>query len=193
VTGRGKWGKVQHSEGKGGEWAVEILRFQDGSPHLCRLRTTSVEPDGQALICTAHMSSFMGPGKPSSLVTTLLNRTSLLRGGLLEGEWGSPGWRVGWTITGSQDFVLGVGVWFQLSREFADVYRTWDSRGHTYDVLVRFFPYSVYTDLNHHDTPRYEWPLACCCPLVVCLVVFRWIVQRMVIFMIIMVKTVLIL
>jgi hypothetical protein len=65
---------------------VEILRFQDGSPHLCRLRTTSVEPDGQALICTAHMLSFMGPGKPSSLVTTLLNRTSLLRGGLLEGE-----------------------------------------------------------------------------------------------------------
>jgi hypothetical protein len=29
---------------------------------------------------------FMGTGKPSSPVTTLSNRTSLLHGGLLEGE-----------------------------------------------------------------------------------------------------------
>jgi hypothetical protein len=41
VAGRGKWGKVDHSEGKGGERAMAILRFQGGSPHLCQLRTTS--------------------------------------------------------------------------------------------------------------------------------------------------------
>jgi hypothetical protein len=30
---------VDHSEGKSGEKAVTILRFKDGSSHLCRLRT----------------------------------------------------------------------------------------------------------------------------------------------------------
>jgi hypothetical protein len=34
----------------------------------------------------ALMSSFMGPGKPISLVTNLLNRTSLLHGDLVDGE-----------------------------------------------------------------------------------------------------------
>jgi hypothetical protein len=43
-TGHGKEGKVKHSEGKGGEWAMEILMFQGGSPRLCRLRTTSFWP-----------------------------------------------------------------------------------------------------------------------------------------------------
>jgi hypothetical protein len=38
------------------------------------------------LSCTEHMLGFMGPGKPSSLVTTLLNRNSLLQGDLLEGN-----------------------------------------------------------------------------------------------------------
>jgi hypothetical protein len=86
VTGRGKYGKVDHSEGKGGERVVAIPRFQGVSPRLCRLRTASIWPRWQALICTDHMSGFMGPDKPSSPVTTLSNRTSLLRGGLLEGE-----------------------------------------------------------------------------------------------------------
>jgi hypothetical protein len=38
-------------------------------------------------------------------------------------------------------------------------------------MLIRFFPYRVYTDSNHRDTLEYEWPLAHCCHLVVCLVV----------------------
>jgi hypothetical protein len=32
VIGWGKYGKVEHSEGKGGERAMEIPRFQGGSP-----------------------------------------------------------------------------------------------------------------------------------------------------------------
>jgi hypothetical protein len=44
MIGQGKNGKVEHSEGKGGEWAVAIPRFQGGSPCLCRLRTTSFWP-----------------------------------------------------------------------------------------------------------------------------------------------------
>jgi hypothetical protein len=36
------------------------------------------------------MSGFMGPGKPSSLVTALSNHPSMLQGGLLEGRMRQP-------------------------------------------------------------------------------------------------------
>jgi hypothetical protein len=36
-------------------------------------------------------------------------------------------------------------------------------------VLVRFFPSRVYIDSKRRDTLGYEWPLARCCHLVVCL------------------------
>jgi hypothetical protein len=118
----------------------------------------------------------MGPGKPSSLVTTLLKRPSLLRGGFVVGEWGSPGWRLGRTIAESQDFILRAETQFWPSRDFAEGCRTLDPRGHAYEVLVRFFPYRMYTDSNHRDTLGYECPLACCFHLLVCLVVLdRWI------------------
>jgi hypothetical protein len=35
---------VVHMEGKDEERVVAILRFLDGSPHLCQLRTTSFWP-----------------------------------------------------------------------------------------------------------------------------------------------------
>jgi hypothetical protein len=66
---------VELSEGKGGERAIAILRFLGGSHRLFRLRTTLFWLQWQALICTGHMSGFMGPGKPSSPVTTLSNRS----------------------------------------------------------------------------------------------------------------------
>jgi hypothetical protein len=37
-------GPVEHSEGKGGESVVAILRFLCGSPRLCRLRTEGLIP-----------------------------------------------------------------------------------------------------------------------------------------------------
>jgi hypothetical protein len=37
-------GPVKHSEGKGGESVVIILRFLCGSPRLCRLRTERLIP-----------------------------------------------------------------------------------------------------------------------------------------------------
>jgi hypothetical protein len=77
---------MEHSKGKDEESVVAILRFQGGSPRLSQLRTVSFWSRWQALICTDHLSSFTGSDKPSSLVTTLSNRPSLLRGGLLEGE-----------------------------------------------------------------------------------------------------------
>jgi hypothetical protein len=151
--------------------ATAILRFQGGSPLLCRLRATSFWPRWPALICTDHMLGFMGPAKSSSPVTTLSNRTSLLHGGLLEGEWGSPGWRPGQTIIGSQYFILRAGARFWLSRDFTDGCRKWDPGGHAYDVLVRFSPCRVYINSSCRDTLRYEWPLVHCYHLIVCLVV----------------------
>jgi hypothetical protein len=40
----GGGGSVEHLEGKGGESVMAILRFLCGSPHPCRLRTTSFWP-----------------------------------------------------------------------------------------------------------------------------------------------------
>jgi hypothetical protein len=37
-------GLVEHSEGKGGESDMAILRFLCGSPYLCRLRTEGLIP-----------------------------------------------------------------------------------------------------------------------------------------------------
>jgi hypothetical protein len=43
--GRGHLGgSVEHSEGKGRESDVAMLRFQCGSPRLCRLRTEGLVP-----------------------------------------------------------------------------------------------------------------------------------------------------
>jgi hypothetical protein len=44
-------GSVEHSEGKGGESVVVILRFLCGSPRPCQLRTAPFWPQWQALSC----------------------------------------------------------------------------------------------------------------------------------------------
>jgi hypothetical protein len=66
---------VVHSEGMDDERIVAIPRFHGGSPHPCRLWTVSFWPPWQALICTGLLSGFMGPCKPTSLVTTLSNHS----------------------------------------------------------------------------------------------------------------------
>jgi hypothetical protein len=71
-------------------------------------------PDCNLWLVLATCRGFMGPGKPSSLVTTLSNHTSLLWGGLLEGEWGSPGWRPGHASLGANTSSQGQGPDFNL-------------------------------------------------------------------------------
>jgi hypothetical protein len=61
VTRQGKYGKVDHSEGMGGERVMAILRFHDGSPRLCQLRTVSFWPRWQALICNDRKLGLCGP------------------------------------------------------------------------------------------------------------------------------------
>jgi hypothetical protein len=81
---------------------VAILRFLSRSPHLCRFRTGRFCPDGKPWFILATCQVFLGPGKPSSPITTLSNCHSLLQGGLLEGEWGSPEWRLGRRLLGAK-------------------------------------------------------------------------------------------
>jgi hypothetical protein len=80
---------VEPSEGKGGESDVAIPRFLCGSPHPRRLRTTPFWPRWQALSCVLTACRVLwGPISQIAFVTTMLNRTSLLRMVLLvlEGE-----------------------------------------------------------------------------------------------------------
>jgi hypothetical protein len=69
-TRRGHWGgSVEHSEGKGRESAVAILRFLCGSPHMCRLRTEGLIPVSKYWTYRSHANVY-GLSKPSSLSST---------------------------------------------------------------------------------------------------------------------------
>jgi hypothetical protein len=69
-TGQGHLGgPVEHSEGKGGESAVAILRFLCSSPRLCRLRTEGLVPMRKYWTYRSHAGVY-GPSKPSSLSLT---------------------------------------------------------------------------------------------------------------------------
>jgi hypothetical protein len=81
---------------------------------MCRLRTASFWTRWQGLIYTNCMLGFIGLDKPSRSITTSSNRTSLLRGGLLEGEWGSTGWRPGQASLGAKTSYRKQGPNFDL-------------------------------------------------------------------------------
>jgi hypothetical protein len=71
---------VEHSEGKGGESVVAIPRFLCGSPRPCRLRTAPFWPRWQALSCVLTACQVLWvPINRVAFVTTMLNRSSLLR------------------------------------------------------------------------------------------------------------------
>jgi hypothetical protein len=59
-------GSVEHSEGKGGEIVVAILRFLCGSTRLCRLRTEWLVPVSKYWMYRSHTGVY-GPSKPNSL------------------------------------------------------------------------------------------------------------------------------
>jgi hypothetical protein len=112
-------------------------------------------PDGQALNCTDHMSSFMGPGKLSSLVTTLSNCPSLLQSGLWrENEVAQDD---GWTGRS-----LGTKISSREQRSDFDLVGTSrkvvvrEPERPRVQHVVRFFPCRVYNNLNLCDTLGYE-------------------------------------
>jgi hypothetical protein len=138
-------GSVEHSEGKGGESVVAILRFLCGSPHPCRLRTASFRPRWQALSCalTAYQVLW-GPISRVAFVTTMSNRISLFCVVLL-----LFGWRMRPRAkTSSQEQrpnfdIVETCEWLSYVRA---------SGSQAYGVLVRFFPYMVYIDSSRCDT-----------------------------------------
>jgi hypothetical protein len=101
---------------------------------------------------------FMGFDKPSCLVTTWSNRNRYSKADRREGKWGSPDdGRAG--RARNQDFIMGVEERFRPCRDFVTCCCTWGPRDRMYDVLVRFFPYNMYIDLNRRHILRFEWRL----------------------------------
>jgi hypothetical protein len=145
-------GSVEHSEGKGVESVVAILRFLCGSSRSCRLRTAPFWPWWQALSCVlTTCQALWGPISRVAFVTTMSSRTSLLRVVLLllEGEWGR-GPRLHPESRGADFDVVGTCEWLSYVRA---------SGSQAYGVLVRFFPCRVYINLSCRNTLGYEWQL----------------------------------
>jgi hypothetical protein len=102
-------GSVEHSEGKGGESAMAILRFLCGSPRPCRLRTAQFWQRWQALSCVLIACWVLwGLISRVAFVTTMSSPISLLRVMLLL-------WRE--NEAEGQDFIPGVGARFWPSRD----------------------------------------------------------------------------
>jgi hypothetical protein len=106
--------------------------------------SAALTPMNKFRIILTTCGAFMGEDKLSSLVTTLLKRTSLLQGSFMEGDRG----RSGQTIAGNQDFIPGVGLQGRLLYVRPERLCV--------QCVVRFSPRRVYTNLNHRDTPGYE-------------------------------------
>jgi hypothetical protein len=140
---------VEHSEGKGGESVVAILRILCGSPRPCQLRTEPFWPQWQALSCVLTACRVLwGPISRVAFVTTVSNCTSLLHVVLL--PFGGRMRSMAKTSSQEQgpDFdIVGTWKWLSYMRAFGS---------QAYDVLVKFFSCRVYIDLSHRDTLGYE-------------------------------------
>jgi hypothetical protein len=166
-------GPVKHSEGKGGESVVYILRFLCGSPRLCRLRTEGLVPVGKYWTYRSHADD-MSPVSWCSYVITWpkpLSPTPRL-------SWGR-GMRWPKTTTvpvclRSPRLLPGVGVCFVLvgTSERLPTWNTWDIGSGTLCKssvesvwhVDRDFPCRVYINLNRHDSwiwvTAYLWLLS---------------------------------
>jgi hypothetical protein len=112
-------------------------------------------------LCIDHMSSFMGPDKPSSFCNYYVE----LHLPASCGAFTFRGRMRPWAKTSSREQgpnfdLVGTCEWLSYVRA---------SGSQAYGVLVRFFPCRVYIDLSHRDTLDYEWQLVHCSHLVVCL------------------------
>jgi hypothetical protein len=152
VTGRGNKGKGVHSEEKGGERVVAILRFQGCSPRLCQLRTALFWPWWEALSCVLTVCRVLwSPVSRVAFVTTLSNRTSLLRVVLFTfGERMRPRAKTSSREQGLDFDIVGTCEWLSYVRA---------SGSQAYGVLDMFFPCRLYIDSSHRDTLSYEWQL----------------------------------
>jgi hypothetical protein len=142
-------GSMEHSEGKGGESVVAILRFLCGSPRPCRLRTAPFWARWQPLSCVLTACWVLwGLISRVAFVTTISNHTSLLRVVLLLfGGRMSPRAKTSSREQGPNFDIVETCKWLSYVRA---------SGSQVYDVLVRFFPCRVYIDSSRCDTLGYE-------------------------------------
>jgi hypothetical protein len=103
-------GSVEHSKGKGGESAVAIPWFLCGSRYPCRLRTAQFWLWWQVLSCVLTICwVFMGLDRSNNFCNYFVKpHLPALCGAFYF-------WRE--NEAEGQDFILGTGVWFWLSRD----------------------------------------------------------------------------
>jgi hypothetical protein len=102
-------------------------------------------------LCTDRMSSFMGPGKPSSFCNYYVKLHLPASCGVFTfGGRMRPRAKTSSQEQGPDFDLVGTCEW--LSYVTA-------SESQAYGVLVRFFTYRVYIDSSHHNTLGYEWQL----------------------------------
>jgi hypothetical protein len=174
-TGRGHLGgSVEHSEGKGGESVVAILRFLCGSPCLCRLRTEGLVPVSKYWTYQSHASVY-GPSKPSSLLsiedgfTLTASMTTLGEKLGIDPRIGQPaccGLCQELIFSGAvtlsivvDDFTKGCHMRRLPAESVHGVYVDWRRKCMCHVDWV--FPCRVYNDSNCHDSPiwvtAYSW------------------------------------
>jgi hypothetical protein len=142
-------GSVEHSEGKGRESVVAILRFLCGSPHPCLLRTAPFCPRWQALSCVlTACRTFMGPDKPSSFCNHFIKpHLPASCGAFTFGGRMRPRAKTSSREQGPDFGLVGTCEWLSYMRA---------SESPAYGVLVRFFSCRVYINSSCRDTLGYE-------------------------------------
>jgi hypothetical protein len=164
-------GSVEHSEGKGGESAVTILRFLCGIPCLCRLRTEGLVPVSKYWTYRSHAGDMV----PVNLVAYHQQVFDFLHCfiGWLRRETGyglvdrSAGmlWIVsGALFLGSSDsaqlcrwLMKGCHVWGPPAGSVHRMYTHWHGKHMCH--VGRVFPYRVYIDSKRCDSRI--WVTAC--------------------------------
>jgi hypothetical protein len=161
-------GPMEHSEGRGGESVVAILRFLCGSPCLCRLRTEGLIPVSKYWMYRSHAGD-MDPVSWCSCVTTWSKPLPLLQGYREGGGMRWPKTMARPVCLRSPRLLPGVGACFILvgTSERLPTWITWDVGSGTLCKssmesmwrVDRVFPDRMYINSNHRDS--WIWVAAC--------------------------------
>jgi hypothetical protein len=159
---------MEHSEGKGRESAMAILRFLCGSPRLCQLMIEGLVPMIKYWTYRSYTGD-MGLVRWCSWVTTWPKPLSLLQGYREGGGKRWPKTTAGSVCLRLPRLLLGVGACFVLmgTSERLPTWTTWDVGSSTLCEssvesvwrVDQVFPCRVYIDSNHRESRI--WVTAC--------------------------------
>jgi hypothetical protein len=165
-------GSVEHSEEKGGESAVTILRFLCDSPRLCRLRTEGLVPMSKYWTYRSHAGDY-GSSKPSSRLVTEAWLFPTISLAVVGEKLGTDPWISQLAYCGlcREPFFSGAMDLFKSVDDctkgchvrglsVGSVHQAYvDWRGKHTCRVGRVFPCRVYIALNHRDS--HIWVTAC--------------------------------